>query len=89
MAISFSPCQSEQPTVTISNTNSKYASKTFSLQKSAETWEVADELGSDWIAYAKASIAEIIAQSSAQPVSMKWLVDGVIPEGAGLSVSRG
>jgi hypothetical protein len=46
-----------------------------------------DRLGSDWIAYAKASIAEVIAQNDAQPVSMQWLVDGVIPEGAGLSVS--
>jgi galactokinase len=73
--------------VTISNTSPKYAAKTVLLEKSNHSWEVADGLGTGWTAYAKASIAEVIAQSPGQPVSMQWLVDGVIPEGAGLSVS--
>ena len=45
-------------------------------------------LGKDWASYAKASIAECSSKSRDVPKSMKWLVDGVVPEGAGLSVSR-
>lgn len=87
IAMTFSPSESDRSSVVIGNTSSKYPSKTFSLESSNETWEVADGLGTGWTAYAKASIAEVIAQTSGQPVSMQWLVDGVIPEGAGLSVS--
>ena len=43
-------------------------------------------LGKDWCSYAKATIAECSSRSKDVPASMKWLVDGVVPEGAGLSV---
>jgi hypothetical protein len=88
VAISFFPSHANHSSVTISNTCPKYAPQTFSLERSKHAWEIAGELGSDWISYVKASIAEVIARNSAQPVSMYWLVDGVIPEGAGLSVSN-
>jgi len=75
--------------VTISNTCAKYASRDVNLVSRDGQWVVDQELGNDWVSYAKASIAEVISRSSEQPVSMRWLVDGVVPEGAGLSVSSG
>lgn len=85
--IAVSTEEASTPSVHISNTCSKYTERGFDLVAEEDQWVVGEDLGKDWVSYAKASIAEVISRSSEKPVSMRWLVDGVVPEGAGLSVS--